>query len=232
MCEKIEAYDDETRKFVWYISVNDFLPRKYEQIIAGGAGNAISIVANITKIDTNAQLKVNDLAIETPHGYARESAQRPSREPLAVPDMGLPTGTQAPAFTLGTTDGATVSLGDLRGQVVVLNFWGPRYTQAVEGNSKLAGIADVLAEQNVAVLCMTCRESDLETIKKTEETWPDGFTALIGADALMKEYKVLGCPSYYVINAEGNVSEFFQGFPGVEALTAAVTKASMNDMSP
>ncbi len=34
-----------------------------------------------------------------------------------------PAGKPAPAFSLGLTDGRTVTLSDLRGKPVVLNFW-------------------------------------------------------------------------------------------------------------
>ncbi len=42
-----------------------------------------------------------------------------SRAAAHVPTVGEP----APAFTLTLMDGSTVSLSDLKGQVVVLNFW-------------------------------------------------------------------------------------------------------------
>src|SRR5206468_10320558 len=39
------------------------------------------------------------------------------------PEGGLAIGKPAPDFTATTVDGRTVRLGDLRGQVVVLDFW-------------------------------------------------------------------------------------------------------------
>lgn len=41
----------------------------------------------------------------------------------SVPAQGLRIGAAAPDFALRTFDGRTVTLEDLRGQVVVLNFW-------------------------------------------------------------------------------------------------------------
>ena len=47
-----------------------------------------------------------------------------SRAPEGLSDVASPVaGRPAPDFTLQTADGNTVTLGDLRGQVVVLNFW-------------------------------------------------------------------------------------------------------------
>ncbi len=40
---------------------------------------------------------------------------QPQRSPVSIP---------APEFTLATTDGDLVSLSDLKGKVVLLNFWG------------------------------------------------------------------------------------------------------------
>jgi thiol-disulfide isomerase/thioredoxin len=56
-----------------------------------------------------------------------ETAAAPN--PAAAPDTpsaeGLPDlrGKQAPAFTLKTVDGKTVSLSDYKGKAVLLNFW-------------------------------------------------------------------------------------------------------------
>lgn len=45
----------------------------------------------------------------------------------AAPPVGKPApppvGKPAPGFSLGTTDGRTVKLAELRGKPVVLNFW-------------------------------------------------------------------------------------------------------------
>src|SRR3990172_5069800 len=47
-----------------------------------------------------------------------------SRAPEGLSDVASPVaGRPAPDFTLQTVDGEAVTLSDLRGQVVVLNFW-------------------------------------------------------------------------------------------------------------
>ena len=117
-----------------------------------------------------------------------------------------PLGSAAPDWRLKTVGGDTVTLSELRGKVVVLDFWanwcGPC--------RKLEPLFDQLAHdyQNKPVKFFTI------------SVWPDkdfnpraylkergtASTFLIGDDPVAKDYGIWGLPTYFVIDPAGKVS--------------------------
>ena len=115
-------------------------------------------------------------------------------------------GSAAPDWRLKTVEGETAALSELRGKVVVLDFWanwcGPC--------RKLEPLFDQLA-----------REYQSKPVKFfTISVWPDqDFDArvylkerkmatafLIGDDPVAKDYGIWGLPTYFVIDPAGKVS--------------------------
>ena len=115
---------------------------------------------------------------------------------------------EAPDFTVETTDGETLSLGDLRGQVVVLNFWAtwcgpclkeiPHFSEFAEKNPdvKIIGVAVKSKPADVAALD-----------KKMDISYPLVITS--SKDSILSDYEMNTAktvfPTTYVINAEGMI---------------------------
>jgi len=115
-------------------------------------------------------------------------------------------GTAAPDWRLKSAEGETVALSELRGKVVVLDFWanwcGPC--------RKLEPVFDQLV-----------REYQSKPVRfYSVSIWPDqdfnpqaylkehkmASTFLIGDNAMAKEYGIWGLPTYYVIGPTGKVA--------------------------
>ena len=64
----------------------------------------------------------------------------------------------APDFTLSSIDGETVTLSDLQGQWVLLNFWATWCKPCVAEMPALQSIADNYADQNLVVMGVNVRE--------------------------------------------------------------------------
>jgi thiol-disulfide isomerase/thioredoxin len=118
----------------------------------------------------------------------------------------LTVGAPAPDWRLKTVQGKTVALSELRGQVVVLDFWanwcGPC--------RKLEPLFNQLV-----------REYQSQPIKFfTVSAWPDqdfnpqaylkehpmASTFLLGNDKVANDYGIWGMPTYFVIDPAGQVS--------------------------
>jgi thiol-disulfide isomerase/thioredoxin len=116
------------------------------------------------------------------------------------------TGSAAPDWRLKTVAGDTLALSDLRGKVVVLDFWANWCAPC----RTLEPLFDKLV-----------REYHSKPVKFfTLSIWPDrdfnpqaylkehkmASTFLIGTDAVASDYGIWGVPTYYVIDPSGRIS--------------------------
>lgn len=133
--------------------------------------------------------------------------QRP-RGPAGVNRNEVAVGAPAPDWRLKTVEGETVALSELRGKVVVLDFWanwcGPCH--------KLTPLFDQLTReyQNQPLRFFTLSiwpgpEFDPQAFLKKQ---PMASTFLIGEDAVAGDYGIWGVPTYVVIDTEGKVAHF------------------------
>jgi len=112
-------------------------------------------------------------------------------------------GMQAPAFTVRTLDGRTLSLADLRGKVVVLSFWFIGCPACFAMEPKLNDFKARFAESDVVFLAMTSDRKDaLEKYLKKER-----FDYLQAADAkdAMAHFAFRGFPKNIVIDKRGTI---------------------------
>ena len=116
-----------------------------------------------------------------------------------IPQEGMP----APAFTVRTLDGRTLSLADLRGKVVVLSFWFIGCPACFAMEPKLNDFKARFAESDVVFLAMTSDRKDaLEKYLKKER-----FDYLQAADAkdTMAHFAFRGFPKNIVIDKRGTI---------------------------
>lgn len=122
----------------------------------------------------------------------------------------------APDFSVNTLDGKQVKLGDLRGKVVVLDFWAtwcPPCRKSLPHLQKLSQDKD-LAAKGVTVIAMNVDE-EKQTVEKFMKD--NGYTFTVGMDAggaVAKKFKVEGIPSTFIIDAGGKVTAGIVGYGG------------------
>ncbi len=129
----------------------------------------------------------------------------------------------APNFTLLDLDGNEHSLGDLRGQPVIINFWaswcGPCRIEMPELEQAFADHAD----DGLVILAIN-REEDPQTVQEFFYDELDlSFTPLLDPDASIAEgYGVFNMPTTYFVNTDGVVTYVHRGPITAEQITANV----------
>jgi peroxiredoxin len=152
---------------------------------------------------------------------ATDHAPAPTATP-ALP-VGPVIGALAPDFALFGLAGSTVSLDDLRGKYVVLNFWATWCGLCRAEMPELQAIAEQYAERGVVVLAINYGETEDEVARFAAD---HGLTFAMGLDsdgAVTRRYQVRTIPTSLVIDEEGVVVARFQGRVTAEAIVLHVT---------
>jgi peroxiredoxin len=175
------------------------------------AGDAPPVVAPppiVTAASTPARLTV------TPIPAQAESTATlivPSATPSAAAPVGWQVGDQAPDFALADLEGRTVRLSDLRGQVVVLNFWATWCGYCAAEMTDLQAFNDEYQGRGIKVLALNDRE-DRDTAQNYRDEHGLALAILLDADgATGRAYHVSALPVTVFIDRAGLIRAVLVG---------------------
>lgn len=135
----------------------------------------------------------------------------------------LTPGTPAPDFTALQPDGGSMKLSDLRGQIVILDFWAPWCGPCKASMPALDQLYQQVRTQGVTVLGLCVWDTRAAFDKwmakpQVKTTYPLAFDPAgrdsenQNADSIAsKLYNVSGIPTFYVIDREGRVAASYLG---------------------
>ena len=132
------------------------------------------------------------------------SSSRPPSEwvkSVAVGDL-------APDFQLKDTKGNKVSLSDLRGKVVVVNFWATWCPPCIEEMPSMERLNEVIAGDDFVMLAINTEENGPSIVPAFLEKTPYTFPILYdNKGVVQKRYGVFKFPESFIINKDGTVAE-------------------------
>ncbi len=121
----------------------------------------------------------------------------------AAPEIGLEVGKQAPSFTALTSNGETVNLADLRGTVVVLNFWATWCPPCRAEMPSFQQAHQTFADQGVAILAVNAGEAP-DVVANFHESLGITFPMLIDQSQIIQRlYGLQGYPTTYLLDRNG-----------------------------
>ncbi|HXF70322.1 MAG TPA: TlpA disulfide reductase family protein [Thermoflexus sp.] len=129
----------------------------------------------------------------------------PTPEASTPVSMGLITGIPAPDFELERLDGGTVRLRDLRGKVVMLNFWATWCVPCREEMPLLAQIYRDYHPQGLEILGVNLTsQDDLAEVRRFVQELDIPFPILLDHNAQVERaYRIFGIPTTVFITREG-----------------------------
>lgn len=145
-------------------------------------------------------------------------------DPRAIPSPLV--GRPAPRFTISAFDGTTVSLGALRGRVVVLNFWASWCVPACYDEAPVLESAwQAYRERGLAVVGIAIQDSaenSQEFIRRFRLSFSNGPDP---GGRVSIDYGVYGVPETFVIDREGRIRAKHVG-----AVTDAVLRQAVEPL--
>lgn len=114
-------------------------------------------------------------------------------------------GQPAPAFVLADLDGNRLSLGDLHGRPVIVNFWASSCAPCIDEFPLLTSAAAAHGGDGLAVVGVVVRDSSAaarEFLARMGATWP---SAMDPGDAVAMQYGIIGPPDSFFIDRDGIV---------------------------
>jgi thiol-disulfide isomerase/thioredoxin len=128
----------------------------------------------------------------------------------------------APAFSLKDLNGRTVELADLKGKVVLLDFWATWCAPCVAAMPRLQKLHQKHAAKGFAVVGVAIDEKGAEVVApmvgKKKVTYP----VLLGTEAAWSAYGVKALPALFLIDREGRIQQQFGGATSHRTVEKAV----------
>jgi thiol-disulfide isomerase/thioredoxin len=181
----------------WFFGVNDYLPRKLEQMATDDLGRYGANVLTLSNLKVNPLLGNGAFQIEAPKGYAIRPYQAPERLTL------LALGELAPDWTLYDAAGRTHSLSEYRGKVIVLDFWATWCGPCIRTLPEIQRLHEKYSSNELIVFGVNCWEES----NSTNYMKAQGFTygLLLKGEDIAKAYHVDTLPTVYVIGGDGKI---------------------------
>lgn len=118
--------------------------------------------------------------------------------------IGLDIGNRAPDFEVTTIAGETLSLSELQGQVVLINFWGTWCGPCIREMPDLQEVYEANLDNDFTILALATRgDTEADVIEFREEhelTFP---LIVDEGDVINDEYGIVNRPSTFIIDQEG-----------------------------
>jgi cytochrome c biogenesis protein CcmG/thiol:disulfide interchange protein DsbE len=138
---------------------------------------------------------------------------------LARQNQGQPTSGAAPDFEFTTFEGETMRLSDLRGNVVVLNFWASWCTPCAAEAPELESTWQAYKDRNVVFLGVAYADNGPRSLEFMDRY---GLTYMNAPDLgtrISEVYGIRGVPETFIIDPNGNVAQFIYANVNQKQLT-------------
>jgi peroxiredoxin len=149
------------------------------------------------------QDNVNVASMTMPKGF--HLRKEPIIPPLLVP------GTAAPDWTLEAADGKKMSLAQMKGKVVLLDFFFIGCGNCMESLKPLNKIYEKYKNQNITIVSLTERDSK-RSLLEFEKNYHLNYPGYVNAADVVRSYHVTGFPTFYFIDKEGKIANAFVGY--------------------
>ncbi|MEJ5253486.1 MAG: redoxin family protein [Chthonomonadetes bacterium] len=211
-CRVVELTGNEGTMTLFLGNTDGLVYRMVYKMSGGGTYEEM-----VTSLQVNPRIPQTAFAFKPPADAKKLEPKQMAEEQSQ--DTSALQGQDAPSFTLTDMEGNTVSLGDLKGKVVFLDFWAtwcPPCRESLPHTQSLSQ-HEKAKSGDLVVLAVNARE-EVDKVKQFMQEKGFTFRVLMDKDgAVLNAYKVQGIPTFVLIDRQGKVAWVQVGFgPGTE----------------
>jgi len=118
----------------------------------------------------------------------------------------------APDFTLNTFDGQEITLSQLKGKVVLLDFWATWCAPCRESIPHLIQLYKDHRESGFELVGMNVDRGDVEVVRRYIQSMDIPYPIVSTPEEVVRAYRVTGIPATFLIDKEGKIRERITGF--------------------
>lgn len=197
-------------------------PRTLFSAFSGSAGVALIILSGCQGASA---------PVAGDNGPKKAPINKPNPTPVAQPtaaegpvvEVGKLIGKPAPAFTLQLLSGKSVTSAELKGHVVLLDFWATWCKSCVGASPTIQKIFEKYSSKGVRVIGVNCMESIVSEKKLTPaqmitESFAKAsnyakehgysYEFAVYGDPITTNWTIAGLPAFIILDQNGNVVEF------------------------
>ncbi len=206
LCDVVRGTTDEfgPARVWWHIGVEDDLPRAFRWEAADGSG---ALAFEIRRMEIDSPLPANLLAIQVD---VTDSDAEVVEEDARTLVPGVP----APDWSLPTDEGTSLRLSELRGDIVVLNFWSTWCRRCRDLATRVEEVERRFADAGVRFLALNGWESADAEPGRTLADWGVEGRVLLHAERIAPDYQLFSPPALFVVDADGDLA--LVGNPALE----------------
>ncbi|HKF23902.1 MAG TPA: TlpA disulfide reductase family protein [Candidatus Angelobacter sp.] len=117
----------------------------------------------------------------------------------------------APAFSLADSGGATVSLSQFKGRVVLLNFWATWCHGCQEEIPWYIEFAGKYKDKGLVVIGVSLDDDGWKSVKPFMQAKKMNYPVVVGNQELMDRYSGYGMPVSVLIDRDGRIADSHSG---------------------
>ena len=141
------------------------------------------------------------------------------------PAQGAQVGSRAPDFQLSNLDGQSISLSDLRGKTVLVNFWASWCSPCRAEMPFIQRLHEGWSDSELVILAVNAGE-DFSTVKEFVDSFGLSFMVLLDTKGeVALDYNVRGIPATFFIDKDGIIRDIkFGTFSSKAEIERRLTK--------
>ena len=124
---------------------------------------------------------------------------------------GIADGRMAPQLVLDTFEHGRIDTSTLRGEVIVVNFWGSWCTACHEEAAALQRVWETYRNEGVVFIGVAYLDTERDSRAYLLEYGIDYPNGLDVEQRISKDFRIQGAPETFIINPRGEIQFFYAG---------------------